>query len=198
MKMNKTIWIKDLNDLLCKYEVKDLEDLENRFKIVADLEAKLAEKEFAHNSYFEKAEATISFLQQQFNEKGKIEEQLEELKQQLAESEKKHLLDEKEWQDYCAFKHIEPQIKGCLDREREYKKQLEEKDKEITQRLVIQERDYSQDKISFALEQLEKVKELLFASAKEVTGTSVAVVRLYSINEIFDNKIRQLKEQNDV
>ena len=60
-----------------------------------------------------------------------IKNQLADLEAKLAESEKKHLIDEKEWQDYCAFKHIEPQIKGCLDREREYEKQLAEKEKEI-------------------------------------------------------------------
>ena len=44
--MSKTmIDLKDLDDLLCKYEVKDLEDLENRLKKVSDLEEKIAEKE---------------------------------------------------------------------------------------------------------------------------------------------------------
>ena len=41
----ETIDLKDLDDLLCKYEVKDLEDLENRFKNVPKLEAKLVESE---------------------------------------------------------------------------------------------------------------------------------------------------------
>lgn len=53
---------------------------------------------------------------------------------------------------------------------------------------------FNQDKISFALEQLEKVKELLFEKAIEITGASVDGVRLYSINEIFSNQIKQLKE----
>lgn len=43
---------------------------------------------------------------------------------QLEEKEKMHLLDEKEFQHYCAYKQIESKIKGCLDREREYKNQL--------------------------------------------------------------------------
>ena len=28
------------------------------------------------------------------------------------------ILSKKDFQDYCAYKHIEPQIRGCLDRER--------------------------------------------------------------------------------
>ena len=41
---NKLMALKDLGDLLCKYNVKDLEDLENKLKNVADLEAILADK----------------------------------------------------------------------------------------------------------------------------------------------------------
>lgn len=51
------------------------------------------------------------------------QKQLAELK---AENErlKEKTLSEREWQNYCAYKIIEPQIKGCLDREREYQQQL--------------------------------------------------------------------------
>lgn len=59
------------------------------------------------------------------------DQQIDQLKQQLDEKDKMRLLDEKEFQNYCAYKWIEPEIKGCLDREREYKQQLAEKDKEI-------------------------------------------------------------------
>ena len=95
------------------------------------------------------------------------------LEAKLEESEKKHLIDEKEWQDYCAFKHIEPQIKGCLDREREYEKQLAEKDEEIAyltkqvKKLNNEAQKYfedaycndfhNQDKISFAIDILEEL-----------------------------------------
>ena len=34
------------------------------------------------------------------------------------------VLDRQEYQKYCAYKIIEPQIKGCLDRERELEKQV--------------------------------------------------------------------------
>lgn len=93
--------------------------------------------------------------------------------------------------DYVATnKIIKDQSKKISDLEAK----LAEKDKEITQRLVIQESDYNQDKISFAVEQLEEVKELLFSKAIQPTGTSIDAVRLYSINEIFNNQIKQLKE----
>lgn len=169
---------------------------------------------------------------------------ISDLEAKLAESENKHLLDETEWQDYCAFKHIEPQIKGCLDREREYQKQLEEKQKEIEElkgerlkfytddvrrtqvingihfdmeqllvfseyveheKWVIAEQDKEinelkqqhQDKISFAVEQLEKVKEfcdgiklsMIYISQEDTT-------KIQTIIKEIDNQIKQLKEGN--
>ena len=66
-----------------------------------------------------------------------------DLQKQLDEKEKMHLLDEKEFQHYCAYKKIETEIKGCLDREREYKKQLAEKDKEI-EKLKLQQKHTQQ------------------------------------------------------
>ena len=36
------------------------------------------------------------------------------------------VLTETEYQKYCAYKTIEPQIKGCFDREKELKKRVEE------------------------------------------------------------------------
>ena len=98
------------------------------------------------------------------------DEKISDLEAKLAECEKKHLLDEKEWQDYCAYKYIEPQIKGCLDREWQYEKkidqlkqQLSEKDKELLeikqriaekaskefQEMIDKRENHNQDKISF-------------------------------------------------
>ena len=71
------------------------------------------------------------------------------------------------------------------------KQQLAEKEKEITQRLVIQEKDYDQDKISFALERLEKVKDK--ALHFYVNDTPKLTGYYVDINEI-DNQIKQLKE----
>lgn len=44
-----------------------------------------------------------------------------------------------------------------------------------------------------AIEELEKVRDLLFENAMEITGTSVACVRLYIINQIIKEEIEKLK-----
>lgn len=48
-----------------------------------------------------------------------------------------------------------------------------------------------------AIECLKELKEELYKSAIQVVGTGVNAIRLYSINEIFDNKIKEL-EKGDV
>lgn len=49
------------------------------------------------------------------------------------------VLDKHEHQNYCAYKIIEPQIKGCLDRERELKKQVAELEKQRDRQAYIAE-----------------------------------------------------------
>lgn len=49
----------------------------------------------------------------------------------IKELENKHLLSESEYQRYCSFKIIEPEIKGCLDRE----KNLEQENQQLKQQL---------------------------------------------------------------
>ena len=44
---------------------------------------------------------------------------------------KRYEMSESEFQKYCAYKIIEPQIRGCLDRERELQKQVDEYKAEI-------------------------------------------------------------------
>ena len=141
------------------------------------------------------------------------------LEAKLEESEKKHLIDEKEWQDYCAFKHIEPQIKGCLDREREYEKQLAEKDEEIAyltkqvKKLNNEAQKYfedaycndfhNQDKISFAVEQLEQLKKLCQEKFNwwensewegDIYDKSDVSNAYFDIEANIDNQINELKE----
>lgn len=98
----------------------------------------------------------------------------DQLKQQLAEKDKMHLLDEKEFQNYCAYKWIEPEIKGCLDREREYKQQLVER---------VQVLQQKQNQTQLALQELEKVKNF-------VDG------RTYCANYI-KKRIKELKGEKD-
>lgn len=51
------------------------------------------------------------------------------------------VLTKKEHQKYLAYKIIEPQIKGCLDRERELERQLDQARKE-TAREILNKVDY--------------------------------------------------------
>ena len=55
------------------------------------------------------------------------------------------VLDKREHQKYCAYKIIEPQIKGCLDRERELEKQMKELEEQRDRQAYIAE-DLIQEK----------------------------------------------------
>lgn len=56
---------------------------------------------------------------------------------------------------------------------------------------------HNQDKISFCVEQLEKVKEYLVLRARKIKEYNVNVVRLYSANKFIDNQIKRLQEKKD-
>lgn len=51
----------------------------------------------------------------------------------------------------------------------------------------------SEEQNQKAIEELEKVRDLLFNSAIQITGTSVDCVRLYTINQIIEQEIEKLK-----
>lgn len=57
---------------------------------------------------------------------GRLTEENNQLKQQLDKKDKMHLLDEQEFQHYCAYKLIETEIKGCLDREKQLEQEFAE------------------------------------------------------------------------
>ena len=143
--------------------------------------------------------------QETFGENEK-DRKIADLEAKLAESEKKHLIDEKEWQDYCAFKHIEPQIKGCLDREREYEKQLAEKDEEIAY-LTKQVKKFNneaqkyfedaycndfhnQDKISFAVEVLKIAQDYVQQYVNNFDDMNDCLCAI-------DNQIKRLTHQHE-
>lgn len=44
-----------------------------------------------------------------------------------------------------------------------------------------------------AITELEKVHAMLVSKAREVVGTGVVAVRLYTINEVIDQQIKELK-----
>ena len=262
-----TIDLKDLDDLLCKYKVENLEDLENRLKNVVDLESKLAESEKELNRYaelfgmkdkdfyvvekteYEKmkqgAKDIVMQLKQQLanyeriytslgfdnskqfedyvqftmmNSDDKIKE-LRELQAKLAKSEKDRLM----WQEM--YKSADKQNKEICETDiyplqeqvQQLKQQLAEKEKEIDNlynrlnskqkfyemglakdykeylsRLNKIKKEHNQDKISFCIEKLEKVKN-------EITPIFCVPNGIYSNlhNEVFktiDNQIKLLKE----
>lgn len=166
---------------------------------IADLEAKLA-----------KRDETIDEINKNFLSAVKDWKQLveiekaekDQLKQQLAE--KDHTIntlieDHKASQEWYKMQiaDTEAQNKRVLEKLDIIVRSNQELEKQHdidNQVIQLMEDNREKDKISFCIEQLEKVKELLFSKAIQITGTSVDSVRLYSINEIFSNQIQQLKE----
>ena len=147
-------------------EGEDVTDtLKRCFKKISDLETKLAEKEDQINW----------LVEAEFNRKWA----------------KKYVeMRRKEDPMLCL-----PDSDEVYEKYFELKQQLAEKDNEITQRLVIQERDYNQDKISFAVAELNKLWDCLYK-----TDDKGYVIRFASMNDrdkfnaVFDNQIKQLKE----
>lgn len=108
------------------------------------------------------------------HDRDRYRDKIKEQQEQLAKKENMHPLDEKEFQHYCAYKHIEPEIKGCLDRdrEREYIKQLTEKQKtidEINKEFVQAVHDWKAlcAKKDKEIEELKTKQELTFMHSKE-------------------------------
>ena len=59
--------------------------------------------------------------------------------------------------------------------------------------ITISEGDLDKHQNQKAIECLKEVKEELLGNGLSVVGTGVNVVRLYTINEIIDNKIKELE-----
>ena len=161
------------------YEIKNKEHEEDRR--VADLEAKLADKESEHelliNQFEEETEKLRKQIKQESDARKRFVEEVKKLKQQLAEKEK-----EIEKSQLMLDKILTEIHTNC------YSGLNIVKFKEM----VINDlggivNSYNQDKISFAVERLEKVKEFLFEQNIEIT-------RLNKISDFIDNQIKLLKE----
>ena len=170
---NKLIGLKYLYDLLCKYEVKDLEDLENRLKNVADLEAKLAESENRYAELFCKnTELEILYSQKtalvNFYKDTDLVKENEQLQKQLAEKDEqlRAKIGNMKSNDF---------IKICL---------------QCGLMVDAKEKD-NQDKISFAVEQIVKTKETLI---KFLQDEGFYENEWYDLFDKIDNQIKQLKE----
>lgn len=115
-------------------------------------------------------------------------EEILELKQQLEDkdNEIKPLREQNE--------RVLKKLELIVDDNQDLRKQLNEKEKDISV-LISQlclSQSIDQDKISFAVEQLEKVKTLLFEKSTTITGTSIDCVRVYTINQIINKRIKEL------
>lgn len=99
------------------------------------------------------------------------------------------------------------EIAGYLKKIADLEKQLAEKEKEISDYVVVVDdlhkqlsdkcdfcdKTHNQDKILFAVEQLEKVKELLAERSVKIIS-SVLYISTYDAQKTIDNQIKQLKE----
>ena len=137
--------------------VKKIKDEDDLISKITDLEAKLAESEKARKEAYQEG-----FLQKQFDKDMEIMQ----LKQQLAEKENTitNLIEDTNASKEFYKKQFNEQVWLC----EELREKLAEKD---------------QDKISFAVEQLEKVKELVDLEYGHI-----------NIIDTIDNQIKQLKE----
>ena len=233
---NKLKALKDLDDLLCKYKVKDLADLENRFKRIAGLETKLADMEQEqikemqeHQEAMELADKTITnlvednrasqewykkqlaesesrFQAHKQNDARIIQDQtdlIENLKQQLADTETQN-------------KRVLEKLELIVSANQDLEKQLEEKEKEIESlttdlqkalalikegREIVDLNDKAlertdQDKISFAVEQLEQLKHDIWTDQQD-DGWLDEQVDIYFLTETIDNQIKRLTHQHE-
>ncbi len=110
-------------------------------------------------------------------------------------------------------KVIEEKLKTQDQQIDQLKQQLAEKDKEIERLknlfelnnevvinqgkeifdLRVQVLQQKQNQTQLAIQELEKVHAMLVSKAREVVGTGVVAVRLYTINEVIDQQIKELK-----
>ena len=172
-KDNINIWFKSLNQQTVDFYI----ELQ---KYIADLEAKLAESERQYQEYRQVVEKDIK---KEIDERMRdtIKEfnlDISQLKQQLAEKEKE-------------IENIK--LCRCVNCTNEYEFMLEGLVEDLERELD----KCDQDKISFALEQLEKVKEI-FIQNVDAMGVEYRddyfMLSLGWVKKVIDNQIKQLKE----
>ena len=118
----------------------------------------------------------------------------------------RYWLDENEWKRYCAFKHIEPEIRGCLDREREYVKQIAVLEKELNDwrdGTIIVKWCKAEEKCKvlekaqkeFAIEKLREIKNEINNNAFDSRAEECKVVSHFKANTIIQKKIEELANE---
>lgn len=185
---------------------------EEKDQQICDLEAKLAESEkqfiVANNLRKNSDEVLLNYK----TEKYGLDKTIQELRKM------KLSLPEKEWY-YKGFENCERQMSSHIAdltlEVKELKQQLAEKDKEISEYIKIVDdlhkqlsdkcdfcdKTKDQDKISFAVEQLEKVKEEMDLRPRGVSkgwkNKEYDTLVEEDVYEVIDNQIKQLKEKNN-
>ena len=151
---------------------------------ITDLETKLAECESELEKQKEKYDKLYGCYKKTSSEdlqdKYSLAEENEQLKKQLTEKE----------EEYQSFKKI-----------------ADENVNYLKNRILEETKNYNQDKISFAIEQLEKVKELLNTDFESIISWIDSYEDGECLNsmtynhnntiKIIDNQIKQLKDKNN-
>lgn len=98
------------------------------------------------------------------------------------------VLNNGEAQKYYAYKHIEPQIKGCLDRERELERKLKELEEQrdrqayIAEELIQEKHRWTeQARKEMTKEILQEIKSLLFPEEGGLLAWLVAIADKYGV-----------------
>ena len=192
--------------------------IKDQSKKITDLETKLAECEKSKESYrlqneqhhlqllqfysrlgveafgadiHEKALETLMIMKDQLAEKDK---QIAELKKQLEEKDKtiQGLIEEQKCLErscsYQMFLDIQKQLAENEKEISEYIKIVDDLHKQLSDKCDFCDKTKDQDKISFALEQLEKARKLIDELLDNCGD------KQYKVWEVFDNQIKQLKE----
>ena len=206
----------DTNETFYGYQVCEL--LEHKDQQISDLETKLVESEEKKESYrlqneqhhlqllqfysrlgveafgadiHEKALETLMIMKDQLVEKDK---QIAELKKQLEEKDKtiQGLIEEQKCLErscsYQMFLDIQKQLAENEKEISEYVKIVDDLHKQLSDKCDFCDKTKDQDKISFAVEQLEKARKLIDELLDNCGD------KQYKVWEVFDSQIKQLKE----
>lgn len=186
----------DITDTAYEQAKEMASNWENQYQEeIKELKAKLAESEAEYNDTCQHYEHQFAELGKEVNRLCKREKLLD---QQLAESEKRILeLQEDSLRDNQIYNE------QLAEKEQQYKESVE-KILHYRDRVIL---EHNQDKISFCIEQLEKVKENLIEDLFDLYRSPCLIYETYgdeydsviqdAINNTIDKQIKQLSHQHE-
>lgn len=160
----------------------------------------MSKKECSHkewnpcgNDFYSCRECGILRTRQQVNLYAEKNRQIADLEIKLAQSKMNESFEKEKKEN--ALKFVEELKQQLAEKEKEIEGlELRLKIRAISLQNINNERiQANQDKISFAVGQLEKVKELLLEKCGETLSKSYCGID-EDIEEVFDNQIKQLKD----